>query len=119
MGKVKLTTFVTEARGAIGNVVFRTTRHGVVVTRKPQRVCRWSKAQREYRERMKSAGRFYKGEMADPEKRRHYVGRAAELNIPVSAFVIGGFMKHGPDFARLEAPRARVELAARDGVDPD
>jgi len=121
MAKAKLNSALTKLSGTIDNWVYSDTAHGPVIARKGRRRRPWSQAQKEQRRRLtQDAAAFYHAEMRDPAKNAHYRARAKALNLPVSAFVMGGFMKHGPRFSERESPGAAStggETTGRDGAD--
>ncbi len=122
MAKVRLNSTFNQFSGSIDKFVFKQTEHGTVVTPKPNKPETWSVKQYAHRERMKyGASRFYREQKRDPVRFAHYQARAKELKIPVSAFVMGGFMKHGAKFAVLEAPPQppAPESDGRDGGDAE
>ena len=120
MAKAKLNPLLSGMKGSIGRLTVRETPHGTVVTRKGKNPEEWSAKQKAQRLQLKfQASNFYWHQMSDPEKAAHYRARAKERRIPVSAFVMGGFMKHGAAFAEMEAPHQAPggETAGRDGAD--
>ena len=121
MAKVKFNSVLNQLSGELDQWIFRQTIYGPRVSPKGERRRPWSQAQANQRERLKAAGRFYRAEMRDPLKNARYRARAKEAKIPVSAFVMGGFLKFGTRFADLENPASATgaELAGRDGGEAD
>jgi hypothetical protein len=119
MAKLTLNPLLAQLSGTINNLTVRQTAHGPVVTPKGQTPRQWSPVQRANRARMTEASAFYRTQMSDPMQAAHHRARAKELGLPVSAFVIGGYIKHGTRFAALEAPRfgPEREFDGRDGSD--
>jgi hypothetical protein len=78
MAKVKLNASLVEIRGKIGNLVYRRTASGKLITTKCPDMSNveWSPAQIEQRERMKAATAYAKAAMADPRLRALYEKRA-------------------------------------------
>jgi hypothetical protein len=80
MPKVILNPVVREIRGKMGGMVFRLTHTGkIIVTQSPDmsRV-KWSKAQKEHRQRFKRAVAYAKAAMADQQVRTVYEKMAAK-----------------------------------------
>jgi hypothetical protein len=85
MAKVILNPMIKELRGAMGDVVYRTSPNGMIYISKRPDMSRvkWSKAQKGARQRFKEASKYAKAAMADPEVRAVYEKRAAkEQRIP-------------------------------------
>jgi hypothetical protein len=122
MAKAQLNSGLNQLNGMIDGWVYKQTPHGTTVSRRPDKPRDWSEAQQANRIRMKQGARqFYWAQMSDSVRAAHYRARALELKIPVSSFLMGGFMKHGARFAEMEKPvppRGRDE-AGRDGGDAD
>ncbi len=123
MAKAKLNAALTQLSGTLDAWSYRDTDRGTVVARKGHRRRPWSEAQKAQRIKLaREAATFYRREMRDPAKNAHYRARARELKLPVSSFVMGGFMKHGARFSELEgpgAPNAGGEASGRDGADAE
>lgn len=120
MAKVKFNPTLTEVRGTVGNLIFRQTVHGAEINSKPTRPKRWSVKQKAHRTRLREAALFYRKQMADPTRRAYYEARARERHIPVSAYVMGGYMKYGTNFAENDPGRnAANDVDGRDGADVD
>jgi hypothetical protein len=122
MAKAKLNPLVQQLSGRVGGLVFKQTAHGTIISPKGETPRKWSAKQKAQRRRLTvEAKLFYRREMADPVKAAHYRSRARQEKIPVSAFVMGGFMKHGPRFAELEQaggpPGGQAD--GRDGMDAE
>jgi hypothetical protein len=119
MAKLTLNPLLAHLSGTIDRLTVRQTPHGAVITPKAETPRKWSSEQRANRQRMSEASRFYRAQMCDPARAAHLRARAKEMGLPVSAFVIGGFIKHGDRFATWEAPPAtpRGEFDGRDGGD--
>lgn len=120
MVKAKLNPALTQFSGEIKGLVFSQTKQGTIVATKGERRRPWSPRQEMQRRRMTNeAALYYHREMQDPAKNAHYRARAKELRRPVSAFVMGGYMKYGARFAEMEDPTRSPagEALGRDGVD--
>lgn len=78
MAEVKLNASLVEMRGKIGNMVYRRTASGKIITTKcpDMSEVEWSPAQIAQRERMKQATAYAKAAMADPKVRAIYEKRA-------------------------------------------
>jgi hypothetical protein len=95
MAKVKLPSWITEIRGKMGDVVFRTSPSGeTYISKKPDmsRV-EWSPAQKEQRRRMKRAIAYAKAAMADPDVRAVYEQQAAEQNRQPFRVAVSDYLK--------------------------
>jgi hypothetical protein len=122
MAKIKFNPLLAEVSGSIGKLTVRPTAHGMVLSSKPAERDNWSPAQKSNREKLGLYARiFYRQQMSNAACADHYRARALALSIPVSAFVMGGFMKHGEAFAEMERPFAAPDGQAdgRDGADAD
>jgi hypothetical protein len=80
MAKVKLNPAVREIRGAVGNMVFRRGASGEVHVMKMPNMSKvkWSKAQKEHRQRFALAVAYAHRAMADEKARAMYVEEAAQ-----------------------------------------
>ena len=80
MAKIKLNPLFGGISGAIGDVVFKTSKNGeIYVSSRPQTSsAKPSQAQTANRERFKAASQYAKAAMADPDVRAIYEARAAE-----------------------------------------
>jgi len=79
MAKITLQPGLARIRGKLGNLVFRLSHSGeVTVTKAPDmsRV-KWSKAQKEHRQRFKQAVAYARAAMARPDVRKIYENMAA------------------------------------------
>src|SRR4051812_17861548 len=121
MAKVQFNPLLAQIRGSIDGLTVRQTPHGPVMTPKADPPKRWSVAQKRHRERMREAGWFYRHEMRNSDRAAHYRARALERGIPVSSFVMGGFIRYGEAFAAMETPTAlpHSEADGRDGGDAE
>jgi hypothetical protein len=96
MAKIARHSFLSRLSGRIGDVVVRQTRAGPVMSRRPDMSkVKWSPAQRARRKLMRAAGAHYRVVMSDPKEAARYRALAAKKKIPVSAFVMGEFLKRG------------------------
>lgn len=96
MAKLDLHSFLYRVSGRVGNVVIRQTRTGAVMSRLPDTSkVKWSPAQRARRKLMREAGAHYRAVMSDPAQADRYRALAAKKKIPVSALVMGEFLKRG------------------------
>jgi len=80
MAKVTLSPMIKELRGALGDVVYRTSSNGkVFISKRPDMSkVKWSKAQKNQRQRMAQANQYAAAAMADPKVRAKYEKRAAK-----------------------------------------
>jgi hypothetical protein len=97
MPKVKLHPIFAEIHGTLfEDMVFKRSPQGeIIVTKKPDmsRV-RWSKAQKENRQRFKQASAYARAALADPQVRAEYERRAKRLkkrprNLAISDYFQG------------------------------
>ncbi len=96
MAKIDLSSFLSRMSGRIGDMVVRQTRTGPVLSRVPDMSkVKWSPAQRARRKLMREAGAHYRAVMSDPKQADRYRALAAKKKIPVSALVMGEFLKRG------------------------
>jgi hypothetical protein len=80
MAKITLNPIVQSAQGKMGNIVFRRSHTGeMTITKLPDmsRV-KWSKAQKEHRQRFKQAVAYARTAMAEPKVRAIYEKTAAK-----------------------------------------
>jgi len=82
MAKVKLSPWIKEINGRVGDMVFRTSPSGETILSKSPDMSAvvWSPAQQDHRQRFKAAIAYAKAAMADPDARAVYEKRAAEEN---------------------------------------
>lgn len=99
MAKIKLNDLLQGVSGSIGTLTIKQTRHGPVLVPKGETPRRWSDKQVAHRYRMFEAKYFYYEQMHDPARAAEHRARAKQLGLPVSSYLIGGYMKHGPAFA--------------------
>jgi hypothetical protein len=80
MAKVELNPMIKEFRGALGDIVFRVSPSGkTFISKRPDMSnVRWSKAQKDHRQRFKQATAYAKAAMADPNLRAVYEKRAVK-----------------------------------------
>lgn len=80
MAKVILNPMIKELRGALGDVVYRTSPNGkVYISKRPDMSkVKWSKAQKQSRQRFRAASQYAKAAMANPKLRAVYESRAAK-----------------------------------------
>jgi len=94
MAKLTLNSALTQLRGSIDNLVVKHTPHGAVLSRWPDMsTVRWSSAQTARRQLMQEASHYYQTVMEEPEQADRFRALAKQNNIPVSAFVIGEYMR--------------------------
>ena len=119
MAKLKLNDLLHEIRGSIGNLTIKGGPHGPIIIPKPATPRRWSAKQKAHREKMRVARWFYREQMSDPARAARHRARAKELGIPVSSYVMGGYLKHGPAFEDPQTPGNTPGGLAdgRDGAD--
>lgn len=80
MAKVTLNPLLDDVRGKIGGYVFRRAPSGRLILSKSPDMSRvkWSKTQKENRQRFKEAVAYAKASMAEPDVRASYEKRATE-----------------------------------------
>ena len=80
MAKVTLNQIIDELHGKVGGFVFRRTPSGKLILSKAPDMSRvkWSKAQKENRQRFKQAVAYSKAAMAEPTVRAHYEKECAQ-----------------------------------------
>ena len=80
MAKVTLNPILDDIRGKIGDYVLRRAPSGKLILSKSPDMSRvkWSKTQKENRQRFKQAVAYAKGAMAEPDVRASYEKRATE-----------------------------------------
>jgi hypothetical protein len=89
--KVTLTPMFEEARGKLGNVVFREVRGKTIASREPRFAAPPSESQAAHRERFKQAVAYGKSALADPEMREMYQAIADSRNVPIFAVTVADF----------------------------
>ena len=94
MAKVKLNPFIKELRGAIGDVVFKTSSTGQVYTaQRPSKSCKApSEAQKAHRLRFKEATAYAKAALADSDLRARYEELAAREGKAAYALAVSDYM---------------------------
>lgn len=90
--KVTLTPMFEEARGKLGNVVFREVNGKIIASRMPRVSDTPSESQIANRERFKQAAAYGKSALADPEAREYYQAVAESRNMPIFAVTIADFL---------------------------
>src|SRR6266540_3981422 len=82
MPRVRLSPLVEEIHGTLYDVVFKKSPKGnMIVTKRPDMSkVKWSKAQKDQRQRMAKASKYAKAAMADPKVRAKYEKRAIREN---------------------------------------
>lgn len=90
--KVTLTPMFEEARGKLGNVVFREVNGKTIASRMPTFASPPSESQIANRERFKQAAAYGKSALADPEAREYYQAVAESRNMPIFAVTIADFL---------------------------
>jgi hypothetical protein len=100
MAKVHLNPALTQLQGTVDGMVIKHTPHGSVLSRRPDmsRV-KWSPAQIAHRKLMKDAATHYRAMMADPGKASQCIVRAKKTGVPVSAMIIGEYLKRARNSA--------------------
>ena len=95
MAKVTLNPSIDEIRGKIGGYVFRRAPSGKLILSKAPDMSKvkWSKAQKENRERFKKAVAYYKAAVADPTVRASYEKRASKENKRVFDLAVSDYLK--------------------------
>ena len=80
MPRVRLSPVVEEIHGTLYDVVFKKSSKGnMIVTKRPDMSkVKWSKAQKNQRQRMAQANKYAKAAMADPKVRAKYEKRAVK-----------------------------------------
>jgi len=80
MAKIILNSGIQRIRGKMGNAVFRLSPTGELTITKLPNMSRvkWSKAQKEHRQRFKQAVAYARAAMAEPEVRAVYEKMAAK-----------------------------------------
>ena len=89
--KVKLNPMFEEARGQLGDLVFREIRGNTVASRKPSNNGEPTVDQAAHRERFKQAAAYGKSVMANADTRALYETVAKNKDIPVFALTIADF----------------------------
>ncbi len=89
--KVKLNPMFEEARGQLGDLVFREVRGETVASRKPSISGEPTVDQAAHRERFKLAAAYGKSVMADNTVRPLYEAAAKNKNIPVFALTVADY----------------------------
>ena len=82
MAKVKLNPTILRIQGKLGNAVFRLSHTGELsMTKLPDMSkVKWSKAQKEHRQRFKEAVAYARAAMADEKVRAKYAKEAKKLD---------------------------------------
>ena len=95
MAKAKLPSWITEIKGSLGDVVFRTSPSGeIIVSKKPDMSkVEWSPAQKAHRRRFKAAIAYANAAMADPDVRAEYEKQAAEQNRQPFRVAVSDYLK--------------------------
>ncbi len=95
MAKVKLPPWMTEIRGKMGDVVFRTSPSGeTYISKKPDMSkIEWSPAQKAQRQRFSKATAYAHAAMADPDVRAVYEKQAAEQNRQPFRVAVSDYLK--------------------------
>jgi len=94
MARLTLNSALVQLRGSIDGLVIKHTPQGAVLSRRPDmsRV-KWSPAQKARRKLMQEAAEHYRTLMEDPKQASRYRALATKKKIPVSAFVMGEYLK--------------------------
>ena len=95
MAKVTLNALVKAIHGKVGNAVFRGSPGGEIslIKRADMSRVKWSKAQREHRQRFKAANEYAKDALADPRRRAYYEERAALLKKTPHQLAVSDYFK--------------------------
>lgn len=82
MAKIILNPIVQRAQGKMGNIVFRRSHTGEMsITKLPDMSnVKWSRAQKDHRQRFRQAVAYAKAAMGEPKVRANYEKAAAEKN---------------------------------------
>ena len=89
MAKAELNSHLHEIRGALGGLVFKQYRHGLVITRLPRMEgIKPSPAQRAHRDRSRQAAGFHHEVLADPALKKRYAAEARKKGLPLSAVTL-------------------------------
>ena len=81
MPRVRLNPLVEEIHGTLYDVVFKKSPKGnTIITKRPDMSgVKWSKAQKQQRQRFREANEYARAAMADPAVRAIYERRAAKM----------------------------------------
>jgi hypothetical protein len=95
MAKVKLNPSLVEMRGKIGNMVYRRTASGKIITTKCPDMSNveWSPAQIAQRERLKQANAYARAAMADPRVRAIYEKTAKKKKRQPFRLAVSDYLK--------------------------
>jgi len=94
VAKLRLNSALAQLRGTIDGLVIKHTPHGAVLSRRPDMSSvKWSSAQKARRKLMQEASQYYRAAMEDSKQATRYRALARKNKIPVSAFVMGEYLK--------------------------
>jgi hypothetical protein len=95
MAKVTLNPLIKQISGKMGDVVFRVSPTGkqTIMKLPDMSGVKWSKAQKEHRQRFKKAVTYSRGAMAEPKVRKVYEKRAATQNKRPFRMAISDYLK--------------------------
>ena len=95
MAKIILNPMIKQIRGKMGNIVFRVSPTGKQTMIKLADMSRvkWSKAQKEHRQRFKKAVAYARAAMADPRVSKIYEKRAAKENRRPFRMAVSDYLK--------------------------
>lgn len=102
MAKAKLNPLLQEVRGQVGDLVFRKTESGLLLTRKPDMEGRLAtEKQLAAQERFRQATVYGKMAMADPVTKALYDTQAHAQGVPVFSLTIADFY-HAPSVDEID-----------------
>lgn len=94
MAKIKLDPLFREISGKLGDVVFRSTANGVVMSKRPAASSvPPSEAQNAHRQRFKEAAAYARTALADPQVSSLYQQAAAGQNKSAYNLAVADYMK--------------------------
>ena len=102
MARIILNPMIKQIRGKMGNVVFRvgpTGKQTMIKLAGMSRV-KWSKAQKEHRQRFKQAVAYAKVAMVDPDVRKVYQKMAAKKHKRPFDMAVSDYFKGNDLFAK-------------------
>ena len=107
MPRVRLSPLIEEIHGTLYDVVFKKSPKGkLIVTKRPDMSkVKWSKAQKNQRQRMAQASQYAKAAMADAEVRAIYEEMAVRENKRPYYVALSDYFKGRDLLARQSKPR--------------
>ncbi len=92
MAKVRLNPILEQVRGKVGDLVFKRSGEGVIISRKPDFSERQlSEAQTAAQERFRQAALYGKMVMADPQTKKLYEDAAKAKGQPLFSLTVADF----------------------------